>query len=282
MWTSRFFCVFLICIVFELNISEYSASQKVRKKSRKMSKRQYIFRRSQTNLKSLHDSPLKLDVALKGEKNKPVAGRKDPSLLKIALRQQVDNLVSNMTQKRQKEESDIVHELLLEHPFYKNSTRIGIFMGKADEIRTKKIIKDICNDNKQCFIPWIRPPDGPEDKPLMTFLKLDYEDIKKFSRDRDKVYVRLFPAMSTDAFKYSGKGLDLVIVPGRAFTRDGKRLGRGDTMWSKFLTYFLKKKYPNCKTLGLALSCQIVTDMPMDKHSVKVDDVIYADPEELR
>uniref|UniRef100_A0A8D8ZD20 Uncharacterized protein n=1 Tax=Cacopsylla melanoneura TaxID=428564 RepID=A0A8D8ZD20_9HEMI len=111
MWTSSFFYVCLICIIFELNISEYSASQKVRKKSRKMSKRQYIFRRSQTNLKSLHDSPLKLDVALKGEKNKPVAGRKDPSLLKIALRQQVDNLVSNMTQKRQKEESDIVHEL---------------------------------------------------------------------------------------------------------------------------------------------------------------------------
>ncbi|KAL1462849.1 hypothetical protein WDU94_014655 [Cyamophila willieti] len=214
---------------------------------------------------------------------KPGKTTEKPPIPKKVLRKYVDEMVSNMTRKQQKLESDIVHELLLEHPFYKNSTRIGIYIGKSDEIRTKQIIKDICNDGKECFINWIRSPDGPEDKPLMTFLKVDYENIKKLSRDYEKVYIHLLPAFTTDAFKGADHGLDLIIVPGRAFTRDGKRLGRGDNMWGKFLTFFLKKKYPNCKTIGLALSCQIVSNITMDKqYDKKMDDVIYPNKEDLK
>ena len=68
--------------------------------------------------------------------------------------------------------------------------------------------------------------------------------------------------------------LDLMMVPGMAFTEKGHRLGRGKGYYD---TYLAKAKSMgiNTKTFALAFNEQIVSEIPCDDHDFIIDSVIY-------
>lgn len=61
------------------------------------------------------------------------------------------------------------------------------------------------------------------------------------------------------------------IVPGRAFTRDNKRLGR----WMGFYDQLLEKN-PQILPIGACFSCQIFPDLPQDTWDKEVSQVVFA------
>lgn len=69
--------------------------------------------------------------------------------------------------------------------------------------------------------------------------------------------------------------LDVAIVPGRAFTNDGQRLGRGNGGYD---TWIHTQRAQNARTefIGIALECQVLPELPMEAHDEKVDFVITA------
>ncbi|MBO7282412.1 MAG: 5-formyltetrahydrofolate cyclo-ligase [Alistipes sp.] len=64
--------------------------------------------------------------------------------------------------------------------------------------------------------------------------------------------------------------IDLIIVPARAFTRSGKRLGRGGGFYDKYMSLNGFRAYK----IGIAFSIQIFDSLPCDAHDIKVDEVI--------
>ena len=58
--------------------------------------------------------------------------------------------------------------------------------------------------------------------------------------------------------------LDFAVVPGVAFTPDGKRLGRGRGFYDRMLASF------RAVSCGVGLDEQIVADMPVEPHDVKL------------
>ncbi len=66
--------------------------------------------------------------------------------------------------------------------------------------------------------------------------------------------------------------LDVVIVPGLAFTPDGRRLGQGGGHFDRFLT----RLRADCVTIGVAFDEQLVADLPTSPHDIAVDVVITA------
>ena len=64
--------------------------------------------------------------------------------------------------------------------------------------------------------------------------------------------------------------LDVVVVPGLAFARDGRRLGRGRGHYDRFLAGVA----PGCLRVGVAFSEQLVDDIPMAAHDVRLDAVV--------
>ena len=68
------------------------------------------------------------------------------------------------------------------------------------------------------------------------------------------------------------KDLDLVIVPGLAFDKKGRRLGRGKGCYD----YFLKKIPKKVSTIGLAYDFQILPVIPATKTDISVNRVIFA------
>jgi 5-formyltetrahydrofolate cyclo-ligase len=64
--------------------------------------------------------------------------------------------------------------------------------------------------------------------------------------------------------------LDVVVVPGLAFTVDGRRLGQGGGHYDRFLP----RLRPDCVTVGAAFAEQIVDELPTDPHDVRLDLVV--------
>ena len=61
--------------------------------------------------------------------------------------------------------------------------------------------------------------------------------------------------------------IDLAIIPGRAFTIEGDRMGRGKGYYDRFLAQ------TSCTTFGVGFSCQLVDSLPVDEWDRKMSKV---------
>ncbi len=63
--------------------------------------------------------------------------------------------------------------------------------------------------------------------------------------------------------------VDLIVVPGVAFDRQGNRMGRGRGFYDRML-----KSTPNAVKIGVAYDFQILDAIPVEPHDVPMDAVI--------
>lgn len=68
--------------------------------------------------------------------------------------------------------------------------------------------------------------------------------------------------------------LDLVLVPGLAFTADGHRLGQGGGHFDRFLP----RLRADCVTIGVAFAEQLVAAVPHEPHDVRLHHVVTDAP----
>ena len=64
--------------------------------------------------------------------------------------------------------------------------------------------------------------------------------------------------------------VDLWIVPGLAFTRDGKRLGYGGGYYDRFLA----AAKPSARSMAFAREWEILPDIPVEAHDCRIDEVV--------
>jgi 5-formyltetrahydrofolate cyclo-ligase len=64
--------------------------------------------------------------------------------------------------------------------------------------------------------------------------------------------------------------IDVMIVPGVAFTRNGARLGRGKGFYDKYLSH----KDFHAYTIGVCYPCQVVEDLPSEPHDQVLNQIV--------
>lgn len=69
--------------------------------------------------------------------------------------------------------------------------------------------------------------------------------------------------------------ITLAIVPGRAFTRQGLRMGRGNGGYDRWIDEQMKRN-PTMQTIGVCFDCQLLQELPMEPHDRPVDAVLTA------
>lgn len=69
--------------------------------------------------------------------------------------------------------------------------------------------------------------------------------------------------------------IQYVLTPGRAFDREGYRLGRGNGGYDKWIKK-QREENPSTQYWGIALECQIVNAVPHEGHDQKMNRVITA------
>ncbi len=69
--------------------------------------------------------------------------------------------------------------------------------------------------------------------------------------------------------------VQIVLVPGRAFDRSGRRLGRGSGGYDQWIEGY-KHDHPKTQFWGTCLQCQVVAEVPAEQHDMRMDAVITA------
>ena len=68
--------------------------------------------------------------------------------------------------------------------------------------------------------------------------------------------------------------IDVIIVPGLAFDRQGGRLGYGSGFYDRFIEHYEKRGLPHPLKLGVCFETQLLDDVPMEQHDLRVDRII--------
>ena len=98
----------------------------------------------------------------------------------------------------------------------------------------------------------------------MLMLKVNnYNEIKNFSKSK---YGILEPPNDGRKATYD---LDLLIVPGLGFDKEGNRLGRGAGYYDRFISK------TNAYLIGICFKEQILDLIPMEKWDKKMNELIY-------
>lgn len=113
--------------------------------------------------------------------------------------------------------------------------------------------------------------EGKDFQTLVTYHSFDDEvDVSEVSNwcvERWKKVITI--PQSLETFDVPSYGV--IIIPGRAFTENGKRIGR----WSGFYDALLTKN-PSLWTIGVCFSTQIFADLPEDAWDKRVNMVVFA------
>ena len=158
------------------------------------------------------------------------------------------------------ENSKKITESLLKLDIYQQSTNIMLYIATPSEVQTKEIIKNAQKDRKKVFVPLIIR----RDQPMLPSLVNDFE------KELSTGYLGILQPKREFFRIYPPNTLDLIIVPGVAFTLQGHRLGRGGGYYDQFLSQ-LKK---NILSVALAFEMQILAQIPYDQNDFPVDYII--------
>ncbi|XP_019359637.1 PREDICTED: 5-formyltetrahydrofolate cyclo-ligase-like [Gavialis gangeticus] len=140
-----------------------------------------------------------------------------------------------------------------------------------DEIQTEDIIKDIFNQGKECFIPQYKPQSNH-----MDMLKLaSVEEISSLPVTSWNILQPSDDDIREEAL--SGGGLDLILMPGLGFDKNGNRLGRGKGYYDTYLERCMKHPRGKPYTIALAFKEQICESVPVSENDVQIDEVLYED-----
>ncbi len=135
-----------------------------------------------------------------------------------------------------------------------------------------EILQTSLNAEKKVLLPKI-------DKSTITFHFCNSLTVGTFTKNAYGIY-----EPTTDQIDFSNLQLKdhvniLAIVPGLAFTRSGKRLGRGKGYYDKFFTELFRLQEHKNMTfsitlVGLCFSFQIVDKMPTEEHDVPMNYIL--------
>jgi len=149
-------------------------------------------------------------------------------------------------------------EHLIQWSVYQKAKTVMTYLSMPDEPNLNAVIEDAFNCGKKVCVPFMRQEYGLMDAGLIT----DLDDLVT-----SRLNIKM-PNPKTCTL-VDPKTIDLVVVPGVAFDRNGGRLGMGAGYYDRFLEYV-----PDAYYLGLAWSIQVLSGIPSASHDKKMHQLL--------
>ncbi len=100
--------------------------------------------------------------------------------------------------------------------------------------------------------------------------ELDFYHVDKPDEQLKKGYYGLYEPDPEFCEKVEVADIGLFLIPAFAYTRDGRRLGKGGGYYDRALS----KAESSVMTIGVAFKCQLLEDLPTDNNDVIIDRVV--------
>jgi 5-formyltetrahydrofolate cyclo-ligase len=134
---------------------------------------------------------------------------------------------------------------------------VGITVSKDPEVDTYQIIRKAWEEGKVVVVPKCIPGEK----------KLSFRSLTRFSQ-LESVFYGLFEPIEQLTSERAPESIDLLIVPGLAYTKEGYRLGFGGGYYDRYLTNFTGN------TISLAFHFQVIQEFPVEMHDLPVSKII--------
>ena len=173
--------------------------------------------------------------------------------MKSELRKQVLQEMKAMPQEQKQAMDQALTERFLNHPFYQEAKVIATYLSFPHEFQTQGLLAQALRDGKKVLIPKTYP------KGRMEFVVYNPQQLVKTS------FGLLEPQGELEVVEASQ--IDLIHVPGLAFTTEGCRIGYGGGYYDRYLEHFTGH------TLSTIYPCQ-VQDFITENHDIPVQEVL--------
>lgn len=140
---------------------------------------------------------------------------------------------------------------------WKKAETIGITISNPPEVDTYFIIKQAWLEGKNIAVPRCKT----EEK------QLDFRFISSFDQ-LENIYIHLWEPKIEVTQTVTKEEIELLVVPGLAFTKDGYRVGFGGGYYDRYLVDF------DNQTISLAFAEQLVAEMPIDTYDKPVKQIV--------
>lgn len=144
--------------------------------------------------------------------------------MKSDIRKQVLSQLKALPQAQKEEMDHALTERFLHHPFYQEAKTIATYLSFPHEFQTNSLIKQAQKDGKEIVIPKTYP------KGKMDFVLYEPEKLER------NPFGLLEPQGDFTILEPSQ--IDLIHVPGLAFTNEGYRIGYGGGYYDRYLADF--------------------------------------------
>ena len=172
---------------------------------------------------------------------------------KRKIRQAVRAEIAKLSDEEKKSLSAQIFSKIGELDEVEQASVVALFISLADEPKTTEFIEELLRKKKRIVTPRI---EGDE---------MNFYDI---SEGMTNGAFGIMEPIATTPINPSE--IDVMIVPGVAFTHQGIRLGRGKGFYDKYLSH----KDFHAYTIGVCYPCQVVENLPSEPHDRQLDLIV--------
>ena len=174
---------------------------------------------------------------------------------KAQLRKLIKQRISLLSIAEKEKQSLLLYRQIAEHPRFVASDVVLLYASLPDEPDTTTLLRDFAQ-SKTILLPVVQ----------------DNDIILRRFKDFSHIETGRFGINEPTGLEYKDiPHIQLAIIPGRAFTKEGYRLGRGGGYYDRLLSHPDFKAYK----LGCCFKQQIVPTLPVEPHDIQMQEVIF-------
>lgn len=151
--------------------------------------------------------------------------------------------------------SRVITNCVLAQEEVKRAKGVFCFVGFGSEPDTQPLIRQLLADGKTVYVPKTE-----KGNPVMELAQIDSLDALEVD------YYGILAPGKTDARRGAHTDVDVVIVPGVVFDKQGNRIGYGAGYYDRFLA-----NDSSLFKLAIGYSMQVIDAVPVDEHDIPVD-----------
>jgi 5-formyltetrahydrofolate cyclo-ligase len=162
--------------------------------------------------------------------------------------------------------SEVAVTTLMQLPEYHAAGAALWYLDCRSELRTRHALPKALGSGKKIIVPYCTVDESGANKLGLWWLQ-----------SMDELVVGKWKILEPPRDRWGEPGkelapeqLDIVIVPGVAFSRGGGRLGNGQGYYDRLL----HRVRPDCSLVGLCYECQLFDDLIVGTHDVFMDKVV--------
>ncbi len=184
--------------------------------------------------------------------------------IELASRKQEIRTAAHANRKEQADKdgvSGVIVDRFMGLPEYAAAKTVMFYIDVRDEVRTRHALPAAIQGDKRIVIPYC--VDGELE--LFHLESMEELDVGMYKILEPKAELRTVAAK-----RLQPEDLDLVMVPGVAFDRNGGRTGHGKGYYDKLLEH----ARADAPLIALAFECQMFPEIPCGSHDIYMDKVV--------